>query len=496
MTVGELDVGKGRTAARVGSAAWLLLIAWPLWSFLASGPGAPAVVAALGLVAVFAACWLPIMWRMLSPLPNPPLPWALAGLTMSGLALLPLFGAPWAYTSFVFAISAFAASLRVRAFAMAVVATVVVEVLALLWTGAPMSQVWWVPLIIVVQTAAVSAMKSMGLLIARLNAARLEVARLAVENERLRFARDLHDTLGHTLTSITIRSQLAARLATTDTERAAHEMTEVEQTARRALDEVRHAIAGYRAPSLSEELETATRNLGVAGIEVTVSPADGPIPPAAEAQLAWAVREAATNVLRHSRARHCHIRLHVNDSSAAVEVLDDGHPTPHLQGDHHPTAPTPAATDPPSITPPTPTPATTDPPSIAQRMTNPPTPTPASIARPSITPSTTDPGASRGATTAQRRTAPPIPTSAATDPPSITRPSITPPTAHPAASRPATTAQPMTNPPTIDPAPSPPATITQPTTTPPTASSPRTMVPMTTSPITIPPMAVGGRATG
>ncbi|NJP97937.1 sensor histidine kinase [Nonomuraea sp. FMUSA5-5] len=339
MTVAELDVGRGRTAARVGSAAWLLLITWPLWSFLASGPGAPAVVAALGLVAVFAACWLPIMWRMLSPLPNTPLPWALAGLTASGLALLPLFGAPWAYTSFVFAISAFAASLRVRAFAVAVVATVAVEVLALLWAGAPMSQVWWVPLIIVVQTAAVSAMKSMGLLIARLNAARLEVARLAVENERLRFARDLHDTLGHTLTSITIRSQLAARLATTDTERAAREMTEVEQTARRALDEVRHAIAGYRAPSLSEELETATRNLGVAGIEVTVSPADGPIPPAAEAQLAWAVREAATNVLRHSRARHCHIHLRVNDSSAAVEVLDDGHPTTHPQGDHRPTAP-------------------------------------------------------------------------------------------------------------------------------------------------------------
>ncbi|MGR6920585.1 histidine kinase [[Actinomadura] parvosata] len=336
MTVGELDVGKGRTAARVGSAAWLLLIAWPLWSFLASGPGAPAVVAALGLVAVFAACWLPIMWRMLSPLPNTPLPWALAGLTASGLALLPLFGAPWAYSSFVFAISAFAASLRVRAFAVAVVATVAVEVFALLWAGAPISQVWWVPLIIVVQTAAVSAMKSMGLLIARLNAARIEVARLAVENERLRFARDLHDTLGHTLTSITIRSQLAARLAATDTERAAREMTEVERAARRALDEVRHAIAGYRAPSLSEELETATRNLSVAGIEVTVSPADGPIPPAAEAQLAWAVREAATNVLRHSRARHCHIRLSVNDSSAAVEVLDDGHPTTH-EGDHLPT---------------------------------------------------------------------------------------------------------------------------------------------------------------
>ncbi|MFD0476886.1 sensor histidine kinase [Nonomuraea thailandensis] len=237
------------------------------------------MVAALGLVAVFAACWLVIMWRMLSPWAGTPRPWALAGLTGSALALLPLFGAPWAYASFVFLISAFAASLPTPAFAAAAAATAAVEVVALLAYGAPAAQVWWVPLVIAAQAMAVWAMKHMGLLVARLNAARVEVAQLAVENERLRFARDLHDTLGHTLTSITIRSQLAARLAPADPDRAAREMSEVEQAARRALDEVRHAIAGYRAPSLSQELETATRNLGVAGIEVTVSPPPGPSRP-------------------------------------------------------------------------------------------------------------------------------------------------------------------------------------------------------------------------
>ncbi|MEV0822279.1 sensor histidine kinase [Nonomuraea rubra] len=326
MTVGELDLSRGRTAAMVGSGAWLLLAGWPLWAFLDAGPEPPAVVAALGLVAVFAACWLMVMWRMLSPRSGTPRPWALAGLTASALALLPLFGAPWAYTSFVFAISAFAASLPTVAFAGAAVATAAVEVLVLLASGVPPAQVWWVPLVIAAQAMAVWAMKHMGLLVARLNAARVEVAQLAVENERLRFARDLHDTLGHTLTSITIRSQLAARLAPGDPDRAAREMAEVEGAARRALDEVRHAITGYRAPSLSQELESATRNLGVAGIEVAVSPADGPIPAAAEAQLAWAVREAATNVLRHSRARRCRIRLLVNGTSAAVEVRDDGRP--------------------------------------------------------------------------------------------------------------------------------------------------------------------------
>ncbi|MEV0166112.1 sensor histidine kinase [Nonomuraea fuscirosea] len=338
--VREFDFAKGRTAARAGACAWLLLIGWPLWAFMERGPEPLAVIAALGGVAVFAACWVAIMWRMLSSRATTSNPWAVAGLAGSGLALLPLFGPPWAYTSFVYAVSAFAATLPTGAFAAATAATAAVEVTALLVSGAPPAQVWWVPLVIAAQAGAVHSLRHMGLLVARLDAARAEVARLAVENERLRFARDLHDTLGHTLTSITIRSQLAARLAPADPGRAAAEMTEVEGAARRALDEVRRTITGYRAPSLSEELEGASLNLGVAGIEVTVSPADGPIPAAAEALLAWSVREAATNVLRHSRARHCRIALRLDKTSAALEVVDDGHPAPATApGDHgHQTA--------------------------------------------------------------------------------------------------------------------------------------------------------------
>ncbi|MFC7108427.1 sensor histidine kinase [Nonomuraea rubra] len=226
--LGELDFSRGRTAARVGSCVWLLLVGWPLWSFLESGPGPLAAVAALGLVAVFALCWLMVMWRMLSRLAGTPRPWALAGATGAWLALLPLFGAPWAYTSFVFMISAFAASMPVPAFAAAAVATAAVEVLTLVAAGVPPSRFWWVPPAIGVQSVVVAATKSMGLLVSKLDAARVEMAQLAVENERLRFARDLHDTLGHTLTSITIRSQLAARLAPGEPDRAAREMAEVE----------------------------------------------------------------------------------------------------------------------------------------------------------------------------------------------------------------------------------------------------------------------------
>ncbi|MEU5861871.1 sensor histidine kinase [Nonomuraea sp. NPDC047529] len=323
----EPAVRRGRTLARATCFVWLLLVVWPLRVFLAAGPEPVAVVGALALVAGFAACWLAIMWRVLGGRALRPRPWALAGMTGSALALLPLFGAPWAYTSFVFVISAFAASLGDRAFAAAAAATAVVEVLVLVAAEVPFGQLWWVPLVIAVQAATCYGMKHMGLLLVRLQAAYAEVERLAVENERLRFARDLHDTLGHTLTSITIRSQLAARLATTDAARAAREMSEVEGAARRALDEVRLAIAGYRTPSLSAELETATQNLEVAGVEVRVSPADGPIPAAAEVLLAWAVREAVTNVLRHSRARRCWIELGVSETAASLEVRDDGRPT-------------------------------------------------------------------------------------------------------------------------------------------------------------------------
>ncbi|MGW0197294.1 sensor histidine kinase [Nonomuraea sp. NPDC003201] len=320
----EGDFGRGRRAIRAGALAWLLLLGWPLWSLLESGPGAWRVVWAFGAVAVFAACWVAVMWRMFGTR-RPLLP-ASAGLIVAALSLLPVLGPPWAYISFVFVVSALATSLQGVAFVAAVAVTAGVEAVALMVQGVSFGGIWWVPVAIAAQAAAVDSMKRMGMLLARLDAARAEVAQLAVENERLRFARDLHDILGHTLTSIIVRSQLAARLTRTDPERAAREMTDMEQVARQALDEVRHAVAGYRAPALSEELDKAARELRLAGIELKVSPADGPIPAAAEILLAWVVREAATNVLRHSRARHCWMDLRVDAGAASVEVHDDGSP--------------------------------------------------------------------------------------------------------------------------------------------------------------------------
>ncbi|MEU0477654.1 sensor histidine kinase [Streptosporangium sp. NPDC006013] len=325
-TLPELEHGRARTMARAGSAAWLLILCWPLWSLLDAEPGIPRVAWAFGGAALLAGCWLMITWRMFSSRGGTPRPWALAGLLGATLALLPVLGRPWAYVCFVLVVSALAASLRPVVFTAAVVVTAVVDVIALWVLGAPFAGIWWVPLVIAVQTAVVQSLKQMGVLVARLEAARAEVAQMAIENERLRFARDLHDILGHTLASIIIKSQLAARLARTDPDRAAREMADVEHATRQALDEVRHAVTGYRAPALSEELDKAARGLRAAGIELEVSPAEGPIPASAEILLAWAVREAVTNVLRHSRAGRCWIDLSVDDTAAGLEVRDDGTP--------------------------------------------------------------------------------------------------------------------------------------------------------------------------
>jgi two-component system sensor histidine kinase DesK len=158
-----------------------------------------------------------------------------------------------------------------------------------------------------------------------LHTARGELARQAVTEERLRLARDLHDLLGHTLSLITLKSELAGRLIAKDPTRAAQEIHEIERVARQTLREVREAIAGYRQPTLYSELDGAHQILEAAGITCTVEPMVGPLPPAIDAVLAWTVREGVTNVIRHSRARRCTIRVSAKNEAACIEVLNDGY---------------------------------------------------------------------------------------------------------------------------------------------------------------------------
>jgi two-component system sensor histidine kinase DesK len=155
---------------------------------------------------------------------------------------------------------------------------------------------------------------------AQLAAAREEIAELAVVNERNRLARDLHDLLGHSLTVVAVKAELAGRLVRRAPERAETELAEIQRLAREALTDVRSAVGGYREVSLGAELARAHSALTAAGIE-PVLPADaGAVPENRHELFGWAVREGVTNVVRHSGAEHCWVRL----TARAVEIDDDG----------------------------------------------------------------------------------------------------------------------------------------------------------------------------
>lgn len=169
---------------------------------------------------------------------------------------------------------------------------------------------------------------------AELRLTQAEVKRLARVAERERIARDLHDVLGHTLSLMAVKSELAARLIDRDPDRAAKEIGEVERTAREALTEVRRAISGLHEQTLDDALAQAEISLRAADIEAAIErDPELDLPHPTQAMLALVIREAVTNVLRHSGARRCRIRLARDDSDGVVlEIGDDGRGGVHADG--------------------------------------------------------------------------------------------------------------------------------------------------------------------
>ncbi len=157
-----------------------------------------------------------------------------------------------------------------------------------------------------------------------LRLAREEIARLAVAEERLRFARDLHDLLGHSLSMIALKSELAGRLIENDPARAAVEVHEIEQVTREALREVRDAVSGYRRPALDAELAGARAALDAAGIDCEIVNRAGQLDPEIEATLGWVVREGVTNVIRHSGGHACSIHVTHEGQHINLTMWDDG----------------------------------------------------------------------------------------------------------------------------------------------------------------------------
>jgi two-component system, NarL family, sensor histidine kinase DesK len=166
---------------------------------------------------------------------------------------------------------------------------------------------------------------------------REELARVAVARERERFSRDLHDLLGHTLSVIVVKAQAVRRLAPLDAEAAAAHGADIEAIGRRALTEVRQAVAGYRGTGFAAELDRARAALSDAGISVRLAgPEQAPaLPPEVDELFGWVVREAVTNVVRHSGARVCTVTWSWDAGTARLEVTDDGAgpPEPVRAGD-------------------------------------------------------------------------------------------------------------------------------------------------------------------
>jgi two-component system sensor histidine kinase DesK len=182
------------------------------------------------------------------------------------------------------------------------------------------ANVLWVPAIIASISLMMAAFMRSIQSVNQMRLAQREVERLAAERERGRVARDIHDILGHSLTVITVKSELAGRLVDADPARAKAEMAEVESLARGALADVRATVTGFRGVSVSGELAAARAALAAADIALDAPATTDAVAPQYRELAGWVVREGVTNVVRHAKARRCRIRL----EPGRVSVEDDG----------------------------------------------------------------------------------------------------------------------------------------------------------------------------
>ena len=296
------------------SALWYLaflvyLVVQPLFA-----PSALGWAVAAGSAALFTAFWLRTQVR---PAPR----WSALAVTLLGVAVVPVNAGGTVF--FVYA-AAFAGTMLPRAAAVRWCAGLSVLVAAsalvmsiptlyiLFSVLPPLVSVWIVGL-----ACAEERQRE------REHAAeQARVEHLSTLAERERIARDLHDLLGHSLTGIVVRAQLAQRLPAAE---GAAEMAAVEELARTALTEVRAAVSGWRRVSLDDEVVVARDALAAAGVELTVARDPGlDLTPSAEHALALALREAVTNIVRHARATRCTVALRSADGRVRLEVADDG----------------------------------------------------------------------------------------------------------------------------------------------------------------------------
>ncbi|MEU9860954.1 histidine kinase [Streptomyces sp. NPDC047971] len=249
--------------------------------------------------------------------------WTLALQAVLTFAPFTLFGAAWlGMPGFLAASSLLVlrAALSWTVFAVVIVATGVVQFAV----GYGVSQLAYNTIATVLTGLVVHGLSRLSGLIREVQAAREELIRLAVTQERLRFARDLHDLLGFSLSTITLKCELAHRLVRVAPERAEMEITEIVQTARQALTDVRSVASSYVQMSLSREVGSAASLLRAVGIRTDIRVTDEPLESSVDTVLATVLREGVTNLLRHSKAQNCVIEARVDDGTARLRIANDG----------------------------------------------------------------------------------------------------------------------------------------------------------------------------
>lgn len=288
---------------------WLVFLSSPVHDLVSANHTTAGTVAGWLGLAVFVALYLTLVFRNLGA---PMRPRRVSGLIVTlGLFATLLsftFGAPW-LGLYCYVAVACGMTLPLRAAYWAIPGTAGLMMLVGLHVGE--QEAWDLLILVLLIGFAMTGVSQLVRTTIELRKARATVAQLAANEERLRLARDLHDLLGHSLSLITLKSELAGRMLPDHPAKAAQQVADIEQVSRQALVDVREAVTGYRRPRFAAELAGTQVALAAAGVvaEVPEEPDLTGIPEEAESALAWALREAVTNVVRHSGADRCVVQV-------------------------------------------------------------------------------------------------------------------------------------------------------------------------------------------
>jgi two-component system sensor histidine kinase DesK len=297
---------------------WSIALLFPLWKYIYVTPGT-LELAALVLTAVL---FIPLYFASF---------WASGARLVLAILATCLLGVLWAphnfgaSTFFVFGAGMCAGIVPERRAYLAVAAIMTLALAAGYLLDMP-SFKFMLPTLAIGPAVGVAAIMDASLRRSREQLLRKqeEVEHMATIAERERISRDLHDLLGHTLSLITLKAELAGKLAGRDIDACKREIDDIKHCARNALAEVRAAVTGYRLSGLTHELATARASLAAAGIELLTQVAPFSVPVAAENVMALALREAVTNIIRHAGASRCDVSLAQDGSNIVFRIADNG----------------------------------------------------------------------------------------------------------------------------------------------------------------------------